>query len=130
MTTIDQSSRLFFCVIPGPLSQLNLRLESTLHTSYACVGCYNICTTLRRCFGSLRCSRSNSKPAAIQFTIKAKPSSQPLMCLSRNTTSRPRLDRSFFLQTAPSTSSLRFSRKLLQRVHRDTVLKCGLVRGV
>lgn len=53
-----------------------------------------------------------------------------LVCLPRNPTRRPRLNRSFLLQTASSTRRFRLRGMFLQRFHRDTVLECGLVCGV
>lgn len=52
------------------------------------------------------------------------------MRLPRNTTRCPRLNGSLLLQTSSSTRSLRLRGKFLQRIHRDTILECGLVRGV
>lgn len=53
-----------------------------------------------------------------------------LVCLPRNPTRRPRLNRSLLLQTASSTRRFRLRGMFLQRFHRDTVLECGLVCGV
>ena len=51
-----------------------------------------------------------------------------LVCLPRNIPRRARLNSNFLLQI--TTSRFWLCRKLLQYIHRDTVLQCGLVRGV
>ena len=53
-----------------------------------------------------------------------------LMRLPRDPTRRPRLNRSFLLQTASSPRRLRFRRVFPQRIHRDPILERGLVRRV
>ena len=50
-----------------------------------------------------------------------------LVCLPGDTTLRPRLNRSFLLETASSARCLRFGCKFLQGFHRDTILQSGLV---
>lgn len=54
----------------------------------------------------------------------------PLMCLPRNPPRRPRLNRNLLLQTASTARRFRLRRKLLQRIHRDTILERRLIRGV
>ena len=53
-----------------------------------------------------------------------------LMCLPSNTTRRPGLNRSLLLQTTSSTRRFGLRGKLLQSVHRDTILQRRLVRGM
>lgn len=65
-----------------------------------------------------------------RLRVARLPAQLLLMCLSRDTTRRPRLNRSLLLQTATSTRGLWLGRKFLQRFHRDTILERGLISGM
>lgn len=75
-------------------------------------------------------SRSMSKQRHPTSAHEPKPPNFQLMRLPRNPPRRPRLNWSLLLQTASTARRLRLRGKFLQRIHRDTILECGLIRSV
>ena len=113
----------------GPLGLLYLDFRSTLHASNQCL-CWNQQQHKTPLLEPPSISKQQHNNECEANSTKTRPSTQPLMCLPRNSTRCPRLNGSLLLQTASSTRRLRLRGKFLQRFHRDTILERGLVRGM